>query len=682
MQLTSAVPVSATGRLATVATRPKADVPIADPWGSHYSLSTSSVSRGERMARDQRRLAAIVSADVAGYSRLMGQDESGTLAALKAHRREVIDPKIAEYGGRVVKTTGDGLLLEFPSVVEAVRCAVDVQRGMAERNADVPPERRIEFRIGINVGDIILDGEDIYGDGVNVAARLQALAEPGQICVSKVVRDQVLDKLSFGFEELGAQQVKNIARPVEVYRILDAPPAATAQPQRVVSSGGIFSRITRGSRWSWLAAGAAAVMIAGVAIWYVSIQPKTTAALAGPPLMSVAVMPFTPASTSAEDESFAERITQDTTSATERSLRSGLVISHGLVAKYQGKTVDPRAVGHDLNVRYLVEGDVRDEKGETVVMARLIEIASGTSIWSVRLAAPVSAGRTSGDLAAQLSNGLRAALYDAETKRVERLPVSGANAMELVLRANRLWEQDPSEKGVLAARKLYEEALRQDPTSVPALLSLSLLTEEQAEQAGPDQERLVKETDHLSRRALALDRNDPRVWQVRSWALTAQGQWDGAFQAIAEALQIDPYNNGSVGDQGLLLLLTGRAEEALPVLDRAIALDPRSPGVSGYLEKECSANLNLGRYDAAIAACERSLALEDYWLTYVFLLGARAQNGDMAKAESVKQELLKRQPEMSIARLKAPQVWAHPAYQQQREAHLYPGLRKAGIPEN
>jgi class 3 adenylate cyclase/TolB-like protein len=634
------------------------------------------------MARDQRRLAAIVSADVAGYSRLMGQDESGTLAALKAHRGELIDPKISEYGGRIVKTTGDGLLLEFPSVVEAVRCAVDVQRGMAERNAGVPPERRIEFRVGINVGDIILDGEDIYGDGVNVAARLQALAEPGHICVSKVVRDQVLDKLSFGFEELGAQQVKNIARPVEVYRILDAPPAATAQLQRVVASGGMFSRITRGSRWSWLAAGAAAVMIAGVAIWYESIQQKTPAALAGPPLMSVAVMPFTPASASAEDEGFAERITQDTTSTTERSLRSGLVVSHGLVAKYQGKTGDPRVLGHDLNVRYLLEGDVREEKGETVVLARLIETASGTSIWSVRLAAPASAGRTSGDLAAQLSNGLRAALYDAETKRVERLPVPGANAMELVLRANKILEHDlPSEKEALAARKLFDEALRQDPTSVPALLGLLSLTEDQAEQPGPDQERLVKEVDDLSRRALALDRNDPRVWEARSAALLAQGQWDGAFQANAEALQIDPYNSGVVGNQGWLLLLTGRAEEALPVLDRTIALDPRSDNVYRALELKCSANLNLGRYDAAIAACERSLALEDYWFTYILLLGAYAQKGDVVRAGAVKQELLKRQPGISIAKLKAPGIWSHPAYQQQREAHLYAGLRKVGIPE-
>ena len=171
------------------------------------------------MARDHRRLAAIVSVDVAGYSRLMGMDDSGTLAALKSHRRELIDTKIAEDNGRIVKTTGDGLLLEFSSVVDAVRCAVDVQRAMAERNAGIAPDRRIDFRIGINVGDIIIDGDDIFGDGVNIAARLEALAEPGGICVSRVVRDQVQDKLSFTFEDLGTQQAKNIARPIDVYRV-------------------------------------------------------------------------------------------------------------------------------------------------------------------------------------------------------------------------------------------------------------------------------------------------------------------------------------------------------------------------------------------------------------------------------------------------------------------------------
>src|SRR6187399_3401815 len=191
-------------------------------------MMDASTALGGTLARDQRRLAAIVSADVVGYSLLMGVDDSGTLAALKAHRRELIDPKIAEYGGRIVKTTGDGLLLEFPSVVDAVRCAVDVQRGMTARNQGISPDRRLDFRIGINVGDIIIDGDDIFGDGVNVAARLEALADPGGVCVSRVVRDQVLDKLSFTFEDLGAQQVKNIARPVDVFRVELGPMAQQA----------------------------------------------------------------------------------------------------------------------------------------------------------------------------------------------------------------------------------------------------------------------------------------------------------------------------------------------------------------------------------------------------------------------------------------------------------------------
>src|ERR1700730_5575790 len=250
-----------------------------------------------RMTRDHRRLAAIVSADVVGHSLPMGRDDSAPLAGLKTHRRELIDPKIAEYGGRIVKTTGDGLLLEFPSVVDAVRCAVDIQRGMAERNADVAPDHRIAFRIGINVGDIIIDGDDIFGDGVNVAARLQTLAEPGGICVSRVVRDQVLDKLSFGFDDLGPQEVKNIARPVEVYRV-DLGSEALQKP-----SGGRrrWQRLTRVLGWRWFAAAVVAFILVGAAVWYVFVR-QTTAASAGPPFMSVAVMPFTAASTSADDE--------------------------------------------------------------------------------------------------------------------------------------------------------------------------------------------------------------------------------------------------------------------------------------------------------------------------------------------------------------------------------------------
>jgi class 3 adenylate cyclase/TolB-like protein/tetratricopeptide (TPR) repeat protein len=630
--------------------------------------------------RDQRRLAAIVSADVAGYSRLMGEDESRTLAVLKAHRRELIDPKIAEYGGRIVKTTGDGLLLEFPSVVEAVRCAVDVQRGMAERNAEVTPDQRMEFRVGINVGDIIIDGDDIYGDGVNVAARLQALAEPGQICVSKVVRDQVLDKLSFAFEELGAQQVKNIARPVEVYRILDDPSAATAEPRRVAGRGGIFSRIARGARWGWRAGSVAAAIIAGIAVWYAFIQPRTPAA--GPPVMSVAIMPFTPAAASAEDERYAERLTLDVTSSFERTARTALVVSHGLALKYKDKATDPRSVGHDLNVRYLVEGDVRNESGRTVVQLRLVETTDGTQVWSTP---PVGSFAAKGneEMVGQLTNRLGKALYDAEEKRVAHRPRAEATATELALQADRLLDQDNNSlKSALAARKLYEEALRRDPDSIVALVGLYGAIETQLIQSpSADHDRLVKEMDDISARAVVAGRNDVRAWNARTDALAYQWKWDGAFEASAEALRIDPYRTSALAEKANLLIRTGRLEEALPVCEQAIALDPSGWNVSNCLQYQCLAHLLLGHYDDAIATCNKAQALDDSWLRRTLLIAAYAQKGDTEKAAAAKAELLKRRPDMSIALLKGLQVSDNPVYVQQRETHLYAGLRKAGIPE-
>jgi class 3 adenylate cyclase len=253
------------------------------------------------MTRDHRRLAAIVSADAVEYSRLMGLDEGGTLAGLKVHRRELIDPKIAEYGGRIVKTTGDGLLLEFPSVVDAVRCAVDVQRGMAERNVAVSAEQRIDFRIGINIGDIIIDGDDIFGDGVNVAARLQILADPGGICVSRVVRDEVLDKLSFAFEDLGAQEVKNITRPVEAYRV-----DLGIGPLRTQSRGHkCWQHLTRTLSWRRLAGGVVALSLAGIGV---AALPQLWKSAPGstPPAQSVAILSFAAPAGSTAEEQFAD----------------------------------------------------------------------------------------------------------------------------------------------------------------------------------------------------------------------------------------------------------------------------------------------------------------------------------------------------------------------------------------
>src|SRR6266496_3602212 len=288
------------------------------------------------MARDQRRLAAIVSADVVGYSRLMGRDESGTLATLKGHRRELIDPKIAEYGGRIVKTTGDGLLLEFPSVVDAVRCAVDVQRGMAERNAGVAPADRIEFRMGINVGDIIIDGDDIFGDGVNVAARLEGLSEPGGICVSGRVQEDARGKLDIGFEDAGDQQLKNIARPLRVYRVRIEGAAASPRP-----------------------------------------------ALPLPDKPSIAVLPFQNMSGDPEQDYFADGITEDLITALSH-FRWFFVIARNSTFVYKGKAIDVKQVARELGVRYVLEGSVRKAANRLRISTQLIDGSTGIHLWAER----------------------------------------------------------------------------------------------------------------------------------------------------------------------------------------------------------------------------------------------------------------------------------------------------------
>ena len=310
--------------------------------------------------RDHRRLAAIVSADVVGYSLLMGRDDSATLAGLKAHRRELIDPKIAEYGGRIVKTTGDGLLLEFASVVDAVRCAVDIQRGMAERNVGVPPEQRIEFRIGINVGDIIIDDDDIFGDGVNVAARLQTLAEPGGICVSRVVRDQVLDKLSFTFDDLGAQEVKNIARPIEEYRVALDSGASTTEARRRVQH--LTHKAGRPSRPARMLLAGAVVLGLALAAWTVNrvfLRPEAAAPYSiQDRRMTFAVLPFSAPTGDKEAGQVATAMTEAVFAGQEGRKRWALVASRGSVEQALTRHTGVRELASDLNVQFLLRGNV------------------------------------------------------------------------------------------------------------------------------------------------------------------------------------------------------------------------------------------------------------------------------------------------------------------------------------
>jgi TolB-like protein/class 3 adenylate cyclase len=414
-----------------------------------------------------RRLAAILASDVAGYLRLMGEDEEGTLAALKAIRREVADPKIKEHHGRIVKTTGDGLLLEFASVVDAVRCAVEVQREMAERNVDVPPERRIELRMGINLGDIIKDGRDIYGDGVNVAARLEALAEPGGICVSRVVRDQVRDKLAFSFEDMGEQQVKNITRPIRVHRILLSTHPGPSKP------------------------------VVGTA---------TGPSLALPDKPSIAVLPFQNMSGDPEQEYFADGMVEEIITALSR-IRWLFVIARNSSFTYKGQSVDVKQVGRELGVRYVLEGSVRKAGQRVRITGQLIDATTGAHLWADRFDGSLEdIFELQDKVATSVAGVIEPTLQAAEILRSGERPTSDLTAYDLYLRALShayTWEKSD----IITALDLLRQAIERDSHYGPAL-ALAALCHYNLHVGGwtndPDLNR--REGVDLARQALSVNR--------------------------------------------------------------------------------------------------------------------------------------------------------------------------------
>ena len=497
------------------------------------------------MAREQRRLAAIVSADVAGYSRLMGRDESGTLATLKAHRRELIDPTIAEYGGRIVKTTGDGLLLEFASVVEAVRSAVDVQRGMVVRNAEVATDQRIEFRIGINVGDIIIDGEDIHGDGVNVAARLQALAEPGGICVSNAVRDQVLDKLSFRFDDLGAQQMKNIARPMEVYRLAFADNSAAGPPA---------SR-----RWS------------------IAQEPP-----------SIAVLPFVNRSRDEADEYFSDGLADELLNVLAK-IRGLRVAARTSSFQFKGKNDDIAAIGRKLNVATVLEGSVRTAGNRLRISVQLVKVADGYHLWSEsydRTLEDIFAVQD--DIAQSVVKELRTALLgetvDAKAATEVTMQVAAAvkgratnsEAHRLYLQARHFidrYTRDDTARGI----EYLKQALHRDPEFALAWAELGRAYATEASQAWAPVAAGYERAREAVGRALALQ---PGLTEGYSQLglIQIQNDWDwrGAEASYRRALELTPGNPVALRWAGVLAANLGRLDEAIALFRHAIEHDPLS----------------------------------------------------------------------------------------------------------
>ena len=481
--------------------------------------------------RQTRRLAAILAADVAGYSRLMGADEEGTHERLKAHLRQVVDPKIAEHRGRIVKNTGDGFLAEFPSVVDAVRCAAEIQRGMAERNASSTPDKRIEFRVGINLGDVIVEEHDIFGDGVNVAARLEALAEPGGICVSRVVRDQVRDRFSHNFEDLGDLQVKNIARPVRVYRVRDA------------SS--------------------------------LDEQPAPASPRSLPEKPSIAVLPFANMSGDPEQEYFADGIVEEIITALSR-IRWLFVIARNSTFTYKGQIIDPRQVGRDLGVRYLLEGSVRRGGGRVRITAQLVEAETGAHLWADRFDGLLEDVFDLQDrVALNVASAIEPALQVAETARSVTRPPTDITAYDLYLRAYATHMSAGPQAG--GALRLLEQAIERDPYYGPALALAAVCCGRRYTIGGSeDPEADNRKAASFARRALQVAGEDPAVLANAAYALAFLGVDVGAMMALVDrALALNPSFARGWYISGTLRLLAGQLDTAIEHAENSLRLSPR-----------------------------------------------------------------------------------------------------------
>ena len=584
-----------------------------------------------------RRLTAILAADVAGYSRLMGADEEGTHERLQAHLRELVNPKIAEHRGRIVKNTGDGLLAEFASVVDAVRCAVEVQRGIAERHVDVPLEKRIELRIGINLGDVIAEGEDIFGDGVNVAARLEALAEPGGICVSRMVRDNVRDKLDYAFEDLGEQEVKNIARPVRVYRVGDRD--APLEP--------------------------------------LLLGPPSPLTLPDKP--SIAVLPFQNMSGDPEQEYFADGMVEEITTALSR-IPWLFVIARNSSFTYKGRPVDVKQVGCELGVRYVLEGSVRKAADRVRITGQLVDTTTNAHIWADRCDGALSDMFELQDhVTSNVIGAIEPRLRLSEIERASRKQ-SDLSAYDLYLRALAQVHRY-SQEGMRDAIPLLRRALAIDPVYAPAGAMFGFC---RALQRGRGWEALseteIAEALQLSRQALDVGKDDPdALWMAADAISILAHDHARAAGAIDRALKLNPNSAHAWMAKGWIACCQNQPRPAIEALMRGVRLSPLDP--LGYFFKGglALAHLAIGQYQEALEWAD--LCFREY-PRYMPVLRIKVvcyvHLGQTDEAGKAVKQLLAVDPKSTIARFTTNLTGYYPP---SIVDVFVEGLRKAGMPE-
>ena len=587
----------------------------------------------------ERRLAAILAADMVGYSRLMSKDETGTLERLKFLRRELVQPRITERKGRIVKLMGDGLLAEFPSVVEAVQCAGDIQDSMNEREADLPDDRRIRLRIGVNLGDIIVEGSDIYGDGVNVAARLEALADPGGICISGSVFDQVKGKVDLGFEDRGEQEVKNIAEPIQVYRVVSDALAVQA------------------------------------------VRPPSTV-LPLPDKPSIAVLPFTNMSGDPEQEYFSDGITEDIITELSR-FRSLFVIARNSSFTFKGQAVDVTDVGQTLGVQYVVEGSVRKAANRVRVTAQLVEAETGNHIWAERW------DRELEDIFAVQDELVRTIVstvggrIDAIGKaRATRKSEAHLRAYDFYLRAAAA-EDGNTKEDYQRARQYLERAIELDPGLAMAHHHLSLVNFfEWMTHWVDDRDMAFAAALNAENTAVAIDDTDSRIHAQLGQLHHHRRSFDEAGQDFEKAIRLNPNDFQAMALYGNYLTAIGNPEDAIEQFDQAIRLNPIEPSWIRWLRGV--ACFTAERYDEAIAdlrSIKGPINEVRGWLAASY-----AGAGRLEEARATLEEFLHvAEDDMAVfpgRKLAAWDDYWHGAMQYQDEAnfeHLYDALRKAGM---
>ncbi|MGU3329455.1 adenylate/guanylate cyclase domain-containing protein [Methylobacterium mesophilicum] len=654
-----------------------------------------------------RRLAAILVADIVGYSRLMGRDEAGTIRRLKALRRDLIDPAIKNARGRIVKTMGDGLLVEFPSPLRAVSCAVRIQRAIIDWETILPEDKRFRLRFGINLGDVVAQPDgDLFGDGVNVAARLEPLSEPGGLCVSRSVHEQVRDKVSYHFEDRGKLELKNIARPIGVFALsadavqavavpddededdADDVPAPGAPQEAVVATAAAPRQRFVGPA---VLAGILALSSAGALVWWgwpskALVAENTLAVQNGlpakplPPL-SLVVLPFANLSADSEQDFFADGLTEDLTTDLSH-LAGSFVIARNTAFTYKGKAVDVKQVGRDLGVRYALEGSVRRTGDHVVLNAQLISTETGAHLWADRFEGERSRlGAIQAEFVARLARSLDVQLSQAEGLRILRERATNPTAADLNMLGWAALNKQRTASNTLEARAKFEQSLQIDPNNPQAKIGLARTI---AQAVNTKVSKNITEDRKIALRladeGLEFNPQSSVAHYVKAEALRAVGDFERGLREIAIAIEYDPNMAIAYALEGITYLWAGQATKTFEPVEKAIRLSPKDPLLNAWEYYICHAHTHLKHWEDAILWCNRSVGHTPYYFAYIDLAVAHAWLGNKQEAKLAIENVLKLMPGYNVRTLANADYSRNSRFLEEYQ-HIVLGARMAGLPE-